>query len=58
MDACTVLLYEVELLAYWFPDWPVREALGVTQVSEVVNVAEELILQLGVWWWCEACEEC
>lgn len=42
------LLYEVELLAYWFPDWPVREALGVTQVSEVVNVTEELILQLGV----------
>ncbi len=29
-------------------DWPVRELLGVTEMSEVVDVAKELVLQLRV----------
>ena len=33
---------------HWFPDGPVRELLGVTEVPEVIDVAEELVLQLGV----------
>ena len=33
---------------HWLPDGPVREALGITEVPEVVDVAEELVLQLGV----------
>ena len=43
-----VLPNNVELLSYRFPDRPVREALGVAQVSQVVDVAEQFVLQLRV----------
>lgn len=34
------------VLAYRVPYRPVREAVGVTEVTEVVDVAEQLIFQL------------
>lgn len=32
---------------YRVSDWPVGEVGGVTEVSEVVDVTEELVVQLG-----------
>ena len=36
------------LNAYWFLYWPVGEALDITEMTQVVNITEQFILQLWV----------
>lgn len=35
-------------VTYWFLDWPVRELLCVTEMSQIEDVTEEFILQLRI----------